>query len=69
MPYYKLEVGDKEEHIYTCDVCLKVTERPAAQSPKDWVVIWGSTGEATDQTAECYCPDHAQEGRERKAAR
>ncbi len=65
VPYNKLEGDNKEEHIYICEVCQQMIERPTDAIPKDWVVIWG----ATDPGAECYCPDHAQEGRARKDVR
>lgn len=68
MPYNKFE-GDKTGHVFICEVCEQLEERGAAQTPKDWVVIWGATGEGTNQGTECYCPEHAQEGRARKDAR
>ncbi len=69
MPYHKYEADRQDEQVLTCEVCQQVKEYTTDHPPKGWVVIWGAGGEGTNQGTECYCPDHAQEGRARKAAR
>jgi hypothetical protein len=65
MPYYEAEGDNEEEYTFICEVCEQVVQKPTSSTPQGWVVIPG----ATTKSIECYCPDHAQEGTERKAAR